>query len=499
MKTSLHDSSPSARKGAPPRTPLLALFGLEKSAPEIPKGVKLSELARRDFKGEFREARLCDAQSGPAQRVLLIGLGKLSELAATQGERLRRAAAIAVQRAEALGCAEVSLWCPPRAEWLEPSGGARQAGSDLVEGALMGSYRYQDFKSKPKEPKLKSIALHGPGREFRAGAQHGQVLAEANCFARDLQNAPANRMRPRDLAAAAHKLERASERISCHVLNAEAMRRLGMGALLGVSQGSEEPPQLIHLSYKPKGRSRGRIALVGKGLTFDAGGISIKPASKMWEMKYDMSGGAAVLGVFHALARLDVPFQVHGLVPASENLPSGTAVKPGDLVTAMNGTTIEVLNTDAEGRLILADALAYAVAKLKPDTIVDLATLTGAVVVALGHELSGIFTSSKQLEGELLAAGEAVGEKLWPLPLLEHHREQMKGEVADLKNINAEGSGGGASAGAAFLAHFTGETEWAHLDIAGTAWGGTNRDYVGGPQGSGVGVRLLLRWLETRA
>ena len=282
------------------------------------------------------------------------------------------------------------------------------------------------------------------------------------------------------------------------MLDTAALKKLGMGALLGVAVGSDEPPAFVHLVYKPRGRSRGRVALVGKGLTFDTGGISIKPAAKMWDMKYDMSGGAAVIGTFHALAEIDVAFEVHGLVPCSENMPDGRAVKPGDLVRAMNGTTIEVLNTDAEGRLILCDALSYAVAKVKPDVIVDLATLTGAVVVALGHEHSGLCSNSTRLRDELVAAGDEVGEKCWPLPLEQHHKDAMRGEVADLRNIALGDPGAGSSLGAAFLAHFVGDTEWAHLDIAGTAWGSLNRDYTGGPMGSGVGVRLLVRWLESR-
>jgi leucyl aminopeptidase len=363
----------------------------------------------------------------------------------------------------------------------------------------MGGYRYTRFKSKPRARKLLSVSLAGPGKRFRDGVRHGRVLAQANLYARDLQNAPGNALTPNDLADCARALARRSPRISAKIHESKSLRALELGALLAVSQGSHEPPRLLHLVYKPRVKSKGTIALIGKGLTFDAGGISIKPASKMWDMKYDMSGGAAVLGVFHALAELDIPLEIHGVVPASENLPDGRAIKPGDVIKAMNGTTIEVLNTDAEGRLILCDAICYAKAKIEPDTIVDLATLTGAVVIALGHELSGLFASTTRLEQELRHAGEQVFERLWPLPLLDVHKEQMKGEVADLKNINGEGAGSGSSAGAAFLAHFVGNTEWAHLDIAGTAWGGINRDYVGGPQGSGVGVRLLLSWLEERA
>jgi leucyl aminopeptidase len=234
-------------------------------------------------------------------------------------------------------------------------------------------------------------------------------------------------------------------------------------------------------------------------LTFDAGGISLKPSAKMDEMRYDMSGGAAVLGVFHALAKLDVPWEVHGVVPASENLMDGSATKPGDIHTAMNGKTVEVLNTDAEGRLILADALCYAEQKIKPDTIIDLATLTGAVVMGLGHELSGAYPSTTALKDALVAAGERVGELVWPMPLLEVHKSAMKGRVADLANISSPAVGAGSVTGAAFLSNFVSDsTEWCHLDIAGTAWGAAQRDWVGGAQGTGVGTRLLIEYLETR-
>lgn len=477
-----------------PKTELLVVFHAERAAPRLPADVEVSATALGDLKGEFRDLRLADGISGPAKRVLFVGLGKPAEFTV---ERLRRVAALAVQRAEAIGAAGAVLWFEQAL--CESLGGDFAAGVAAGEGALMGRYRYARFKTKQKPRKLERVVLAGAGKHFENGVQRGRVLAEANLFTRDLQNAPGNALTPRDLAAAALGLAKRSKRIRAKVLEVKALRELKLGALLAVAQGSEEPPRLIHLTYTPKGKARETIALVGKGLTFDAGGISIKPASKMWDMKYDMSGGAAVLGVFHALAELDLPFEIHGIVPASENLLDGRAIKPGDVITAMNGTTIEVLNTDAEGRLILCDALCYAKAKTAPDTIVDLATLTGAVVIALGHELSGLFASTPRLEQELRAAGEQVFERLWPLPLLDVHKDQMKGEVADLKNINGEGAGSGSSAGAAFLAHFVGDTEWAHLDIAGTAWGGLNRDYVGGAQGSGVGVRLLLRWLENRA
>jgi leucyl aminopeptidase len=474
-----------------PETGLLALFALEGSRPEIPAGVKLPAGALDEFKGEFRETRVVDAVSGPARRVAAIGLGKKDGLDA---ERLRRAAAIAVQRAEGAAAERCAILVEPGL--VDRAGGSERLGVALAEGAVLGAYRFDQRKSKPKAAKLRATSILGP-RSLERGVERGRISAEANAFARDLQNQPANLLTPRDLANAAKGLARRG-RVRCTVLGEAEMKRLGLGLLLGVAQGSRQPPRLVHLVYTPRGRKKGKVALVGKGLTFDSGGISIKPSSKMDEMRFDMSGAAAVLGVFHALQFLDVPWEVHGVTPCTENMPGGAATKPGDIHTAMNGTTVEVLNTDAEGRLVLADALCYVAAKVKPDTIVDLATLTGAVVVALGHEMAGLFATTKKLEEELVAAGDETGERLWPLPLLDVHKDGMKGTFADLKNISGGDMGAGSSAGAAFLAPFVGDVEWAHLDIAGTAWGGSARDWVGGPLGSGVGARLLLRWLETR-
>lgn len=472
-------------------TDLLVVFALEGAAPALPAGVEVAKRALEGFKGEFREVRLSDGVGGPARRVACIGLGKAEALDA---ERVRRVAALAVQRAENCSAASCTIVADGA---LAKRLGAHAAGVALAEGAKLGAYSWQKGKSKPKEPKLQSTLILC-GKDVAAGVEEGAVLAEACAFTRDLQNEPANRLTPRDLADHAKGLAKPG-RITCTIHDEKAMAKMGMGLLLGVAAGSVEPPRLVHLVYKPKGRAKGRVALVGKGLTFDSGGISIKPSAKMDEMRFDMSGGAAVLGVFHALRTLDVPFEVHGLVGATENMPSGSATKPGDIHVAMDGTTVEVLNTDAEGRLVLADVLCYAKTKVKPDTIVDLATLTGAVVTALGHEMAGLFASNAALETELRAAGDAVGERLWPLPLLDVHKDGMKGTFADLKNISGGDMGAGSSAGAAFLAPFVpSEIAWAHLDIAGTAWGGSARDWVGGPMGSGYGARLLYRWLATR-
>ncbi|MEW6071325.1 MAG: leucyl aminopeptidase [Planctomycetota bacterium] len=475
------------------RTALLVVPALAEEAIPLPPGVTVPRHATADFKADFRESRLADAVAGPAQRVLVVGLGKRREVDA---ERVRRLGALAAKRAEKLPAARAAIWLPARVE--KAAGGPEEAGQAIAEGVTMGAYACSRFKSDAKKPKLLRVTAIGSGAAFRHGGERGVAIGAANVFARDLQDAPGNLMRPRDLAAAARRVAGRSPRIRCRVLGEAQMARLGMGSLLSVSKGSVEPAFLVHLVYRPRRRARGRLAVVGKGLTFDAGGISLKPPAKMHEMKYDMSGGAAVIGLFHALGDLDFPFEVHGFVPTSENLPDGKANKPGDVVRAMNGKTIEVLNTDAEGRLILADALAYAASKVEPDTIVDLATLTGAVVVALGHELTGVLGNDEKLAAALVAAGKACGELVWPLPLLEAHKKQMKSKVADLRNVNS-GEGGGAIAGAAFLANFVGDIPWAHLDIAGTAWDAEERDYQGGSWGTGVGVRLLVEYLRARS
>ncbi|MCL4135379.1 UNVERIFIED_CONTAM: hypothetical protein GTU68_026249 [Idotea baltica] len=336
----------------------------------------------------------------------------------------------------------------------------------------------------------------GNGADFKKGAARGAALAEANLFTRDLQNLAGNQLTPSILADHARSISKKSPKISCKVIDEAGMKRMGMGLLLGVSAGSVEPAKLIHLTYKPKGKSKGKIALVGKGLTFDAGGISLKPGRGMEEMRYDMSGSASVLGAFEALTKLDVPYEVHGIVPSSENMPDAAATKPGDIHTAMNGKTVEIINTDAEGRLILGDALCYTVAKVKPDTIIDLATLTGAVIMALGHEMSAIYPTTDSLRDDLVAAGERCGESVWPMPIHPAFKENLSAGPADLRNITTANMGGGSIAGASFLQNFVGDTEWCHIDIAGTAWNQGARDYTGGNGGTGVGTRLLIEYLS---
>ena len=453
----------------------------------IPGEIEIPALAKESFSGKTREMRLTDATKGPAKRVLLVGIGN-GEL---DKEILRRCGALIAKNAEKMGVNLITV-----GHDLDGEANAMGLGQALTEGLIMGSYRLQHFKSKNKKISLERIRLVCEG-EFKKGVLRGFVLGEANCLARRLQDTPANRMRPCDLVKEARAISASSDQVKLKVFDEKAMGRMKMGSLLSVSRGSQEPAYLIHLAYRPKTKSRSKVCFVGKGLTFDAGGISLKPSAKMHEMKYDMSGGAAVLGAMAAVAQLKPKVEVHVLVPASENLPDGKANKPGDLVTAMNGLTIEILNTDAEGRLILADALVYAERAIKPNSMIDLATLTGAVVVGLGHEYSGATGNDGTLMEALVAAGKCCGELVWPLPIHPQHEKDMKGSVGDLQNISGPATGAGSSTGGAFLKNFVGDIPWVHLDIAGSAWGAADRDYQGGASGTGVGVRLLLEYLES--
>ena len=472
------------------KTDLLVVLSPEGKVPKLPAGVSIPKSVLGSFSGKSRETRFADAIDGPAERVLFIGLGdeKPFDL-----ETVRRAAAIAAKKAAKTDVASVTFWVD-----LKPGKAAEDFGQALGEGLVMGAYRLVEFKRESKKSSLKKVVVQS-SKEIANGTKTGVIVGEGNTFARRLQDTPGNKMRPKDLVAEARKIVKGSTKITAKALDEKAMAKLGMGSLLSVSRGSSEPAYLIHLVYKPTKKAKRKVCLVGKGLTFDSGGISLKPGARMDEMKYDMSGGAAVLGTFHALAGLEPDVEVHGLVPTSENMPDASAVKPGDVVTASNGLTIEVLNTDAEGRLILADALAYAEKTIKPDAMIDLATLTGAVVVALGHELTGVMGNNEGLSDELVASGKSTGELVWPLPIIDFHKEDMKGSVGDLKNIGSPSTGAGSCTAGAFLSNFVGEIPWVHLDIAGTAWGATSRDYQGGSEGTGVGVRLLLDYLKKQA
>jgi leucyl aminopeptidase len=370
---------------------------------------------------------------------------------------------------------------------------AAQATQALTEGALLGLYRFTRYKhgDEDSRKRIDSLTILERDREkVRAMAEavrRGRILAEATNAARDLVNEPGNTLTPTELARRAKALAR-GHGIRCRVQGPRELRRLGARALLGVARGSQEPPRLIVLEYRG-GRPKGpHLGLVGKGITFDSGGISIKPAENMEAMKGDMAGAAAVLAATRAIALLRLPIHVTAVVPATENLPSGTALKPGDILRAMSGKTIEVINTDAEGRLVLADALHYARGR-KVSHIVDVATLTGACVVALGTINSGAFANDQALLDKLVAAGKAAGEKIWPLPMDVEYDELIKSDVAEIKNTG--GRKGGAITGAKFLQSFVGDTPWVHLDIAGTFETDKEKGYLA-KGATGVMVRTLV-------
>jgi len=423
-----------------------------------------------------------------AARVLVAGLGPRKGSAA---EAVRRAASAGARRARDLGARSA-------AAYLAADGvPARARAQATVEGALLGTYRFDKYLKEKSPKSLDALAVIEPERRSQTaageGMRAGEIWAAATCLARDLVNEPANVVTPAYLARRAQQITRAG-RLGLKVLERADCARLGMGAYVGVAQGSHEPPKFIHLTYKPKGRARKRVVVIGKGITFDSGGLDLKPADGMYRMKDDMSGAAAVLGLFQALPKLALSVEVHGLIAATENMPSGTAQRPGDVVRAMNGLTIEIGNTDAEGRLTLADALAYAAKEIKPDEMVDLATLTGAVVVALGMGLTAVLATDDGLAGRVLGAAEAAGEKMWRLPLHDEYKEGLKSDIADLNNISSQ-RGGGAIVAGLFMRDFTDGRPWAHLDIAGTAF--TERELPLGPKGAtGVGVRTLLAYLS---
>lgn len=435
----------------------------------------ISQLIKQGvIKGNLNEITLLHSLGKlPASRVAITGLGKKQELTA---DRVRSAVAETCRYLKKNGVANtVTL--------LQGAGvnkiSRESAAQSIAEGALLGLYTFRRYIKKKEDDtgEIKSLLIVVNEKDKPAlekAVNKGTIIAEAANWARDIVNEPANNMTPTHMANAARKLAE-TYGLSIEVLDKERMTKLGMGGLLGVAQGSQQPPKFIILGYRGKPTTDIDLVLAGKGITFDSGGISIKPSEGMADMKDDMAGGAAVMATLMAIARLKPRINVTALVPATENLPSGTALKPGDIIKAMNGKTIEVLNTDAEGRLILADALCYAV-RLKAKAIVDAATLTGACMVALGKICTGVFSNNQELADKVLAAGKESGELSWQLPMFDEYREQLKSDIADIKNIGNRY--GGAITAAKFLADFVGDTPWVHLDIAGTADNDKEKGYL---------------------
>jgi leucyl aminopeptidase len=443
-----------------------------------------------ELTGKNLEFTLLHAPAGlQAPRLLLVGAGKREQF---NGATLRKLAGAALR---SLKGKSVKNFAFLAGSTLPAAEGAQA----LAEGLIAADFETDKYKTDKKEKKIEAIALVGfPEAEISAaekGLAAGKIIADAQNFTRDLVNEPSNKLTPRILAEKAEAMAKQAG-LAVDILDEKKIAELKMGALLSVAQGSVEPPRMIVVTYTPANVKPGApvIGLVGKAVTFDTGGISIKPADGMEKMKYDMAGGATMLGAIRALAALKPGVKVICVVPSTENMPGGKAQKPGDIQTAMSGKTIEVLNTDAEGRLILADAITYA-KQLGVTHIVDAATLTGAIVVALANVNVGVFGSNQEFTDKLLASAKAAGEKMWQLPMDDEYREFIKGSFADIQNIGS-GKGGGSITGAWFIREFAGDTPWIHLDIAGTAWNDDAKPWLAkGP--TGVALRTLVHLVQT--
>ncbi len=420
------------------------------------KNQNLPALALADFHNRLGSTHLIYSNT---HRILLLGLGEKKQF--NQGS-WRVAIHSVVNASINLKIESLNLWFPKISNSLSES------FFELTGFALIfSSYRFDQYKKEKNGLTLKQVNLIGPvSNKFNKAIDRGVIIGQASNSSRDLANHPGNIATPTHLAQ--HALASAKKYgFSCKILGPKEIAKEKMGLLMGVSQGSEQPAQFIVLEAGPK--SKPPIVIIGKGLTFDSGGISIKPSDRLEEMKYDMCGGATVLGIFEAISQLKLPIHVVGLIPSAENLLSGKAVKPGDILTAHDQTSVEIINTDAEGRLVLADAISFAKKYYKPKLIMDHATLTGAVVSALGDEYAGFFTNTPTFTKQLKQSAKNTAEKIWELPLAPEYKEQLKSAIADIKNLGEKGSAG-ASTAALFLSHFVGETPWIHLDTAGTAW-----------------------------
>ncbi len=492
------------------KTDCLIVFCVEADKPEGDlkkldaslKGAVARAMKGKRFGGKLNQTLLVNTLGNiPAEHVLLAGVGKKEEL---NLDKLFQVSGSAAKLAEKSLLAKIA-YAPLDSALAKKLGTKKPSSYDptaqaVAEGLQLALYCFEVYKTKKKgdpEPvRVKEAVLlaasSGAVAGMKRGAGRAKIVADATAFTRDLQRHPGNTATPSFLARQVQAMAK-SAGLKCKIVSPPEMQRLGMGAILGVGQGSAEPSKLIVMEYSGGKKGQKPVVLVGKGVTFDTGGISLKPPGNMHEMKMDMSGGAAVIGAMQAVARLKLPVNVVGLVPAAENMPGSRAIKPGDILTSMSGKTIEVLNTDAEGRLVLCDALTYA-ARFKPRAIVDLATLTGAVLHCLGHCAAAVVGTDQDLMDQLIASGETTGERVWQLPLWEEHESATKSDVADLKNIAGPAVMAGTIMGGAFLKAFVDDVPWAHLDIAGMAWGD---EKPCAPKGaSGYGVRLLVDFLQ---
>ena len=459
-------------------------------------GGALCELVQsKEFEGKANETLLFHSQGkAPAKRVLLVGLGKKNNVTV---DTIRQALGHAVKRVRQ---AKAGAFVAALPSAMPRGASVIEVAQAMVEGAILGSYQFTVYRTdstKTKDVEQMTIltALRAQLKQVTEGVRRGVATAEATCLVRDLCLHPSNVMTPTRIANEAKAVAKETG-VSLKILEQKDMEQLGMGALLGVARGSHEPPKFIILEYNgAKKKDERPVVLVGKTITFDTGGISLKPAENMEHMKADMTGGAEVLASIRAAARLKLPLHLISILPVAENMPGGRAMKPGDVVTTLSGKTVEVQNTDAEGRLILSDALAYAT-RYKPAALIDIATLTGACVVALGQFAIGMFGTDAKLKEQVRKAGLKAGERVWEMPLWDEYFEQLKSDVADMRNIG--GRGGGMITAALFLSKFVGDCSWVHLDIASTDWSERERAYI--PKGpTGIGTRLLLQYLIDRS
>ena len=441
-------------------------------------------IKQKEFTGKLKQITLIRTNSA-IKKIILIGLGKRDEF---NTKKARESIAKAAVYARENGIKELSIY---QLHDLHPYEGT----VSTIEGAKLALYNFKQHKTQNLEEikeiqKLTIVADKNNFLEVDKAIRETIIIIDAVYLARDLGNNPGNVATPTYLAQKSIEMAKTTE-IKCTILEVKDMKKLGMGGILAVNKGSEHPAKFIILEYE--GGKNGTICLVGKGITFDSGGISIKPSAAMEEMKFDMCGGAAVIGILQAASRLKLPYRIIGLVPSTENLPSGKAYKPGDIIKMHNGKTVDIENTDAEGRMILADALSYS-KKYNPDVIIDYATLTGACVVALGEECSGLFTQDDELAKQLTEAGEKTTERLWRLPLWDEYKELIKSPYADMKNCGPRY--GGAITAAIFLKEFVNTKKWAHLDIAGTAWVTKNNNPLKPIGATGEGIRLTIEFLK---
>lgn len=476
------DSASATEKEAKPAPALL-------SSEEAVRKAAQSVLGSGEFKAAANETVLLHAPAGlKAERLLIVGLGKAAK--ATLHD-LRNAAGTAIRYAKPRGIREVALLAPEAKSF--PAAAAARA---IVEGAYVGDFDPDVYRSDRKDQSVQSVTVIVTDQKAaEAGFREGNILGQAQNFARTLVNEPGNRMTPTILGQRAAEMC-SQQGLKCEVYSTDKLHELKMGAFWSVSQGSAEPPALIVMTYEPEHARPDApvLGLVGKGITFDTGGISIKPADGMEKMKYDMAGGAAMIGAMQAIAQLKPAVKVIGIVCAAENMPSGTAQKPGDVQIAMSGKSIEIINTDAEGRLVLADGLTYA-KQLGATHLIDAATLTGACVVALGMVNAGVFSNNEDSYEKFRKGLEISGEKFWRLPATDDYREQIRSSIADIMNTGGSRWGGAITA-AMFLKEFAEETPWIHLDIAGVAWMEEQKPWIAkGP--SGIAVRSIVEWVRS--